>query len=106
MFHSTGRTAGRDKASAAARPDKRVPGNRDDAQDAAQAAFLNCWQARARLADVRDLRAWVFRAAINAANDLARSSWRRRRRPLNQVLWDRPSAGATPIEHLIDREEV
>ena len=34
-----------------------VLGNRDDAQDAAQEAFLKCWRSRASLPDVRDLRA-------------------------------------------------
>src|SRR5687768_14462697 len=35
-------------------------GNRDDAQDAAQEAFLKCWRARATLGEVQNLRAWIF----------------------------------------------
>ena len=53
-------------------------GNRDDAQDAAQEAFLKCWRAQAHLAEIRDLRAWVFRIGLNAARDLQRSAWHRR----------------------------
>jgi RNA polymerase sigma-70 factor (ECF subfamily) len=53
-------------------------GNREDAQDAAQEAFLKCWRAQDQLAEIRDLRAWVFRIGLNAARDLQRSAWHRR----------------------------
>jgi RNA polymerase sigma-70 factor (ECF subfamily) len=59
-----------------------VLGNRDDAQDAAQEAFLKCWRAQAGLPEVRNLRAWIFRVGLNAAKDLQRSAWHRRARPL------------------------
>src|ERR1700740_1680925 len=42
-------------------------GNYDDAQDAAQDAFLKCWRTRASLAEVRNVRAWIFRVGLNAA---------------------------------------
>lgn len=57
-------------------------GNRDDALDAAQEAFLKCWKSPAGLGNVRDLRAWIFRVGFNAAKDLKRNAWRRRSRPL------------------------
>lgn len=57
-------------------------GNREDAQDAAQDAFLKCWRAQDGLDDVRNLRAWIFRVALNAAKDLRRSAWYRRAKPL------------------------
>jgi len=57
-------------------------GNRDDALDAAQEAFLKCWKSPAGLSNVRDLRAWIFRVGFNAAKDLKRNAWRRRARPL------------------------
>src|SRR5882762_9485121 len=57
-------------------------GNHEDAQDAAQDAFLKCWRTRDSLIDVRNLRAWIFRVGLNAAKDLQRSAWRRRSRPL------------------------
>jgi RNA polymerase sigma-70 factor (ECF subfamily) len=59
-----------------------VLGNRDDAQDAAQEAFVKCWGVRERLPQVRDLRAWIFRVAFNTAKDMQRSAWHRRARPL------------------------
>src|SRR5947209_7253230 len=59
-----------------------VLGNREDAQDAAQEAFLKCWRARAGLGKVHNLRAWIFRVGLNAARDVRRSAWRRRARPL------------------------
>src|SRR5436305_4637590 len=58
-------------------------GNHEAAQDAAQDAFLKCWRTRDSLADVRNVRAWIFRVGLNAAKDLQRSAWRRRARPLN-----------------------
>src|SRR5437762_9455222 len=40
-------------------------GNADDAQDAAQEAFLKCWRARHTLPDILKLRAWIFRVGLN-----------------------------------------
>jgi RNA polymerase sigma-70 factor (ECF subfamily) len=56
-------------------------GNRDDAQDAAQDAFMKCWRARDSLGEVQNLRAWIFRVGLNAAKDLQRSAWSRRAKP-------------------------
>src|SRR3954454_14843257 len=60
-------------------------GNHEDAQDAAQDAFLKCWRSRSSLADVRNVRAWIFRVGLNAAKDLQRSAWRRRAKPLGDA---------------------
>jgi RNA polymerase sigma-70 factor, ECF subfamily len=57
-------------------------GNHEDAQDAAQDAFLKCWRARDSLPEIRNLRAWIFRVGLNAAKDLQRNAWRRRARPI------------------------
>jgi RNA polymerase sigma-70 factor (ECF subfamily) len=57
-------------------------GNREDAQDAAQDAFVKCWGARARLHQVLNLRAWIFRVGYNTAKDVQRSAWARRVKPL------------------------
>jgi RNA polymerase sigma-70 factor (ECF subfamily) len=62
-------------------------GNADDARDVAQEAFLKCWRSRDRLADVRDLKAWLFRVGLNAAHDLRRNAWQRRSRPLPEPEW-------------------
>jgi RNA polymerase sigma-70 factor (ECF subfamily) len=60
----------------------RYLGSADDAQDAVQEAFLKCWRGRDRVAEVHNLRAWIFRVGLNAARDLQRNAWRRRARPL------------------------
>jgi RNA polymerase sigma-70 factor (ECF subfamily) len=59
-----------------------ILGNYEDAQDAAQEAFLKCWRHREEIGGVRNLRAWIFRIGFNAAKDLLRGAWRRRARPL------------------------
>lgn len=64
-----------------------VLGNRDDAQDAAQEAFLKCWGARDQLHQVHNLRAWIFRVSFNTAKDMQRSAWNRRSRPLKGELF-------------------
>ncbi|HVK11688.1 MAG TPA: sigma-70 family RNA polymerase sigma factor [Gemmataceae bacterium] len=53
-------------------------GNRDDAQDAAQEAFVKCWRSRDSIPDVHNLRAWIFRVGLNAAKDMQRSAWNRK----------------------------
>ena len=59
-----------------------VLGNKDDAQDAAQEAFVKCWGARDQLHQVHNLRAWIFRVGFNTAKDMQRSAWNRKSRPL------------------------
>ena len=59
-----------------------VLGNRDDALDAAQDAFLKCWRARDTVAEVQNLRAWIFRVGLNTAKDMRRSAWSRKVKPL------------------------
>jgi len=56
-------------------------GNADDAQEAAQEAFLKCWRTRESVPDIQNLRAWVFRVAMNTARDTQRSAWSRRVKP-------------------------
>lgn len=57
-------------------------GNREDAQDAAQEAFVKCWGTRDRLHQVHNLRSWIFRVGYNTAKDVQRSAWSRRVKPL------------------------
>ena len=58
-----------------------VLGNREDAQDVAQEAFLRCWRTQQNLPDILNLRAWIFRVGLNAAKDLQRSAWKRKVKP-------------------------
>ena len=57
-------------------------GNREDAQDAAQEAFVKCWRTQESLPDVQNLRAWIFRVGLNTAKDMQRSAWSRRAKPM------------------------
>lgn len=75
-------------------------GNREDARDVLQEAFLKCWHRRDQLESVGNLRAWVFRVALNTARDVRKAAWNRRRKPLNESLVtgtnSRPPAGRRP----------
>jgi RNA polymerase sigma-70 factor (ECF subfamily) len=81
-----------------------ILGNYEDAQDAAQDAFLKCWRNREGIAEVRNLRAWIFRIGLNAAKDLQRNAWRRRARPLIGPSTLVESPGACPVQNAQDRE--
>src|ERR1051325_8557705 len=59
-----------------------VLGNREDAKDAAQEAFIKCWNAREQLGQIINLRAWIFRVCFNTAKDMQRSAWNRKAKPL------------------------
>jgi RNA polymerase sigma-70 factor, ECF subfamily len=75
-------------------------GNADDAQDAAQEAFLKCWRARHTLGEVQNLRAWIFRVGLNAAKDFQRSAWNRKSRPLpeDELMFGREDATGQSLE--------
>jgi RNA polymerase sigma-70 factor (ECF subfamily) len=79
-------------------------GNHEDAQDAAQDAFLKCWRARDGLGEIRNVRAWIFRVGLNAARDLQRSAWRRRARPLIGTDDTGPAIETSPADHLEEKE--
>jgi RNA polymerase sigma-70 factor (ECF subfamily) len=83
-----------------------VLGNRDDAQDAAQEAFLKCWRAQASLSEVRDLKAWIFRVGLNTAKDLQRSAWHRRARHLSGDEAMLTGKEVTPDETLANAEQL
>lgn len=57
-------------------------GNREDAQDAYQEAFVRCWRHRETVPRVTNLKAWIFRIALNLGRDIRSTAWRRRRKPL------------------------
>jgi RNA polymerase sigma-70 factor (ECF subfamily) len=57
-------------------------GNREDARDALQETFIKCWRHRHEIGQIQNLRAWIFRIALNTGRDLRQTAWRRRRRSL------------------------
>src|SRR5579862_6439868 len=72
-------------------------GNHEDAQDAAQEAFVKCWRNRTSVAEVRNLRAWIFRVGLNAAKDLQRNAWYRRAKPLAQATGNHDAKAVSPV---------
>jgi RNA polymerase sigma-70 factor (ECF subfamily) len=79
--------------------------NEADTQDAVQTTFLKCWQERARLPGVRDVRGWILRVSFNAAKDYLRSGWRRRARPL-EAAGSPSTAQLSPPDNAILREDL
>lgn len=57
-------------------------GNREDARDALQETFLKCLRNQPAAQEVVDLKAWVFRVALNTGRDLRKTAWNRRKQPL------------------------
>jgi len=83
-----------------------VLGNHEDAKDAAQEAFVKCWNAREQLPQVLNLRAWIFRVCFNTAKDMQRSAWHRRARPLRAEQYIMPARDAAPASVLERKESV
>jgi RNA polymerase sigma-70 factor (ECF subfamily) len=81
-------------------------GNHEDAQDAAQDAFLKCWRARDSLPEIRNMRAWIFRVGLNAAKDMQRNAWRRRSRPLTAEVAQTTLSDDTAALALEDKEDL
>lgn len=59
--------------------------NPADAEDAAQTAMLKLWQADTEFTDEEHLRRWLARVTLNVCKDMARSPWRRRTVPLEEL---------------------
>jgi RNA polymerase sigma factor (sigma-70 family) len=78
-------------------------GNVEDARDALQEAFIKCWRHRQGVPEVVNLKAWVFRVALNVARDMRNTAWRRRRKPLleEEVV----AAGQSTPEAEVSRRE-
>src|SRR5207248_5843890 len=81
-----------------------VLGSPDDAHDVAQEAFLRCWRTQEGLPEVQNLKAWIFRVALNAAKDLQRSAWRRRVKPLLGAE-SMPIVETTPPAAALEQQE-
>ena len=79
-------------------------GNREDAHDAAQETFIKCWRTLDGLDAIQNLRAWIFRVALNTAKDMQRSAWRRRSRPLLDGVVMHASQTELPEDAMEDRE--
>jgi RNA polymerase sigma-70 factor (ECF subfamily) len=81
-------------------------GNVEDARDALQETFVKCWRSKQKVPEVRNLKAWVFRIALNTGRDMRQTAWRRRKKPLPEDEtsiesgFDSPDARAEHQEQL------
>lgn len=73
----------------------RLLGRRQDAEDAAQDAFLRAWDALARYDESRPFVAWLVEIAVNVCRDRRRAVWWRR------VIF----GGETPLEQADPAED-
>lgn len=83
-----------------------ILGNKDDAHDIAQDAFLRCWKKQDALPDVLNLKAWIFKVAINAAKDLRKSAWKRKTRTMPEEDVMMYKTAVSPLESLQENEMV
>jgi RNA polymerase sigma factor (sigma-70 family) len=77
-------------------------GNLEDARDALQEAFIKCWRHQAEVGDVENLKAWIFRVALNAGRDIRETAWRRKREGLPEdesMLASRDDGPDKIVEH-------
>lgn len=82
-----------------------VVGNLEDARDALQETFLKCWHRRHQIDEIQNLKAWVFRIALNTGRDFRKTAWNRRRQSLHEGIpmastADSPPAGLMKDEDL------
>ncbi len=83
-----------------------VLGNREDAKDAAQEAFVKCWNARGQIGQIVNLRAWIFRVCFNTAKDMQRSAWNRKSRPLRAEQHTMMASDLAPSEQMERKESL
>ena len=86
-------------------------GNIEDARDSLQEAFVKCWRHRQSIAEVDNLKAWIFKIALNTGRDVRKTAWRRRRRPLEMgeealVGSQRQSGSSQPEAEAVRREQL
>src|SRR5215469_14114646 len=67
-----------------------ILGNRADAEEAVQEAFLRAWRFRDSLADVPSIRPWLYRGVVNACYSKLR----------REIPHRDPSAGDEPLAQI------
>ncbi len=81
-------------------------GNIEDAKDALQETFLKCWRHRRGVEEVENLKAWLFRIALNTGRDVRKTAWRRHRRALSQEEHTIAAATPSPETDAVRREQL
>jgi RNA polymerase sigma-70 factor (ECF subfamily) len=79
-------------------------GNLEDARDALQEAFIKCWRHQEEVSRVENLKAWIFRVALNAGRDIRETAWRRKRQGLPEDESMLASHDQSPVE-IIEHDE-
>jgi RNA polymerase sigma factor (sigma-70 family) len=77
-------------------------GNLEDARDALQEAFIKCWRHQAEVSGIENLKAWIFRVALNTGRDIRETAWRRKRQALPEdesALASRHDGPVEIVEH-------
>ncbi|MFK7766829.1 MAG: RNA polymerase sigma factor [Mariniblastus sp.] len=80
-------------------------GNMEDAKDALQETFLKCWRKQDQVDSIENLKAWVFRIALNTGRDIRKTAWKRRRESLAEDAI-MVSTSDSPEMDLVQREQV
>ena len=79
-------------------------GNLEDARDALQEAFVKCWRNQDKLPEIQNLKAWIFRIALNTGRDIRETAWRRKRQALPEDEGMVASRHAGPME-IVEHDE-
>ena len=82
-----------------------ILGNRYDAEEAVQEAFLRAWRFRASLAAGSDIRPWLYRVVVNTCNSKLRQEIPRRdRQSAGLDLSGVPSIEDIPTQTAVSRD--
>jgi RNA polymerase sigma-70 factor (ECF subfamily) len=79
-------------------------GNLEDARDALQEAFVKCWRNQDKVEGVENLKAWIFRIALNTGRDIRETAWRRKRQALPEDEGSVASHAAGPTD-IVEHDE-
>ena len=82
-----------------------IVGNAEDARDALQETFLKCWRASDQIGELTNLKAWVFRVALNTGRDLRKTAWKRKRQPLPSDDMMSTNTRNPPPEAAVDQQD-
>ena len=81
-------------------------GNIEDARDALQETFVKCWRHNDQVDGVQNLKAWIFRIALNTGRDLRQTAWRRKRQSLPEDESIVESMDAGPMAIAVRNEQL
>jgi RNA polymerase sigma-70 factor (ECF subfamily) len=79
-------------------------GNLEDARDALQEAFIKCWRHQEEVPRIDNLKAWIFRVALNTGRDIRETAWRRKRQGLPEDEGTIASRHDGPVE-IVEHDE-